>query len=108
MTSVARSAMAERRHEVLRRASRPVYDLAKAGWLVELVLEFTNGPVERRYFAVGLEHAADAEEAVLRYPGLVRKDSRTAMRPLTSAELTDLALERDTIRPCGFWISSAH
>jgi hypothetical protein len=81
-------------------------DLAAAGWLVELVLEFADREVEHRYFAVGLERAVDAEEAVLRYPGITRNDPRYARRPLTSVELEHLVLNPGTIRPYGFSISS--
>jgi hypothetical protein len=73
-------------------------DLAAAGWLVELVLEFADREVEHR--------AVDAEEAVLRYPGITRNDPRYARRPLTSVELEHLVLNPGTIRPYGFSISS--
>ena len=84
---------------------RPQSDLAPAGWLVELNLAFAGNSVERRYFAVGLERASDAEEAVLRYPVITRSDPRSARRPLTPVELEHLALKRDTIRPLGFSIN---
>jgi len=92
--------------ESLCEASRRRHDLASAGWVVELVLAFADGSVERRYFAVGLERAVDAEEAVLRYPGVTRNDPRNARRPLTPIELAHLALRQDTIRPYGFSINS--
>jgi len=82
---------------------RPADDLAPCGWLVELSLAFAGNSVERRYFAVGLERASDAEEAVLRYPGITPGDPRKAMRLLTPIELDYLALRRDTI--CPFWCS---
>jgi hypothetical protein len=80
---------------------RPAPDLAPAGWLVELSLAFAGGSTECRYFAVGLERASDAEEAVLRYPGITQNDPRNAKRLLTTIELDYLALKRDTIRPFG-------
>ena len=79
-----------------------VNDLAPSGWLVELRLAFAGNSVEQRYFAVGMERAYDAEEAVLRYPGIARDDPRMAIRPLTSVELGCLALRRGTIRPFGY------
>ena len=40
-----------------------------------------------RFFAVGTLEAGDAEEAILRYPGIVREDKRTALRPLSDKEI---------------------
>jgi hypothetical protein len=85
---------------------RPADDLAPSGWLVELSLVFAGSSVERRYFAVGLERASDAEEAVLRYPGITPRDRRKAMRLLTPIELDYLALRQDTICPFGCSINS--
>jgi hypothetical protein len=85
---------------------RLAHDLAPSGWLVELHLVFADGPVECRYFAVGLERASDAEEAVLRYPGITHNDPRSARRLLTPIELDYLALRQDTIRPFGLSINS--
>ena len=90
----------------LREAPGLARDLASAGWVVELVLVFADNSVEHRYFAVGLERAADAQEAVLRYPGVTRNDPRNARRPLTPIELAHLGLRQDTIRPYGFSINS--
>jgi hypothetical protein len=44
-------------------------ELAAAGWVVEVVLVIGDRPADRRLFAVGLEKAAEAQEAVLRFPG---------------------------------------
>jgi len=85
---------------------RPADDLAQRGWLVELTLAFAGNSDQRRYFAVGLERASDAEEAVLRYPGITRDDPRNALRLLTPTELDYLALRQDTIRPFGCSINS--
>ena len=85
---------------------RPADDLAPCGWLVELRLAFAGNSDERRYFAVGLERASDAEEAVLRYPGIARDDPRSARRLLTPTELDYLALRQDTICPFGCSINS--
>jgi len=41
----------------------------------------------------------DAEEAILRYPGIVRKDKRTALRPLSDNEIACLRLRMDSVRP---------
>jgi hypothetical protein len=91
--------------ESRRGASGPGHALAAVGWVVELVLVFNNNSVEYRSFAVGLESAADAEDAVLRYPGVMPNDPRNAKRRLTAAELAYLVLREDTIRPYGVSIS---
>ena len=71
--------------------------LAPCGWLVELHLaERESDP---RFFAVGTLEASDAEEAILRYPGIVREDKRTALRPLSDKEIACLRLRTDSVRP---------
>jgi hypothetical protein len=62
-----------------------VTGLAKCGWLVEVRLrpEREHDP---RFFAVGTLEVGDAEEVVLRYPGIVREDKRTAQRPLSEGD----------------------
>ena len=52
-----------------------------------------------RFFAVGTLEAGDAEEAILRYPGIVREDKRTALRPLSGKEIACLRLRMDSVRP---------
>jgi len=52
-----------------------------------------------RFFAVGMLEADDAEEAILRYPGIVRDDKRTALRPLSGKEIACLRLGMDSVRP---------
>ena len=52
-----------------------------------------------RFFAVGTLEIGDAEEAVLRYPGIVREDKRTALRPLSGKEIACLRLRMDGVRP---------
>ena len=52
-----------------------------------------------RFFAVGTFEAGDAEEAILRYPGIVREDKRTALRPLSDNEIACLRLRMDGVRP---------
>ena len=71
--------------------------LAPCGWLVELRL--TEREADPRFFAVGTLEAGDAEEAILRYPGIVRKDRRTALRPLSDKEIACLRLSMDSVRP---------
>src|SRR5262249_46650528 len=51
--------------------------------VVEVALVIAGNPLERRFFAVGLEDAAEAEDAVLRYPSLMIDDRRIARRPLS-------------------------
>jgi len=74
-----------------------VTGLAPCGWLVELRL--TEREADPRFFAVGTLEVSDAEEAILRYPGIVRKDKRTALRPLSDKEIACLRLSMDSVRP---------
>ena len=74
-----------------------VTGLAQCGWLVELRL--AEREADPRFFAVGTLEAGDAEEAILRYPGIVRKDRRTALRPLSDKEIACLKLRVDSVRP---------
>jgi hypothetical protein len=76
-------------------------ELAAAGWVVEVVLVIGDRPPDRRLFAVGLETAAEAREAVLRFPGIVRADERTARRPLSANELSSLRLRTGAVRSYG-------
>ena len=52
-----------------------------------------------RFFAVGTHEASDAEEAILRYPGIVREDKRNARRRLSDKEIACLGLRADGVRP---------
>jgi hypothetical protein len=52
-----------------------------------------------RFFAVGTLEVGDAEEAVLRYPGIVREDKRTARRRLSDREIACLGLGVESVRP---------
>ena len=71
--------------------------LAPCGWLVELRL--TEREADPRFFAVGTLKVGDAEEAILRYPGIVPEDKRTALRPLSGKEIACLRLRMDSVRP---------
>jgi hypothetical protein len=71
--------------------------LAPYGWLVELRL--AERETEPGFFAVGTLKAGDAEEAILRYPGIVRDDKRIALRPLSDEEIACLGLRTDGVRP---------
>jgi len=75
-----------------------VVELATYGWLVEvhLIGERASDP---RFFAVGKREAREAEEAILRYPGLVREDKRIARRRLSDKEIACLGLRADGVRP---------
>jgi hypothetical protein len=75
-----------------------VTGLAECGWLVEvyLIQERESDP---RFFAVGTHEAGDAEEAILRYPGIVREDKRIARRRLSDKEIVCLRLRPDGVRP---------
>jgi hypothetical protein len=74
-----------------------VTGLAQCGWLVELRL--AEREADPRFFAVGTREAGDAEEAILRYPGIVREDKRTALRRLSDKEIAYLGLRTDSVRP---------
>jgi hypothetical protein len=74
-----------------------VTGLAQCGWLVELRL--AEREADPRFFAVGTLEAGKAEEAILRYPGIVREDKRTALRPLSDKEIACLRLRMDSVRP---------
>ena len=73
-------------------------ELANCGWLVEvhLIGERESDP---RFFAVGTHDAGEAEEAILRYPGLVREDKRNARRRLSDKEIACLGLREGGVRP---------
>jgi len=75
-----------------------VTGLTKCGWLVEVRLRPEREP-DPRFFAVGTLEVGDAEEAILRYPGIVREDKRTAQRPLSDKEIACLRLRVDSVRP---------
>jgi len=74
-----------------------VTGLAPCGWLVELRL--AEREADPRFFAVGTREVGDAEEAILRYPGIVREDKRTALRALSDMEIACLRLRMDGVRP---------
>jgi len=74
-----------------------VTGLAPCGWIVELRL--AERETDPRFFAVGSRKSSDAEEAILRYPGIVRKDKRTVLRALSDKEIAHLGLRMDSVRP---------
>jgi hypothetical protein len=73
--------------------------IAACGWVVEVIMP--EWALDRRFFAVGTELAADAEESVLLYPGILPSDQRTARRCLSLTELSDLRLRVAAVRPYG-------
>ena len=73
-------------------------ELASYGWLVEVNL-VSERALDLRFFAVGTRDAHEAEEAILRYPGLVREDTRSARRPLSQREIAWLGLRAGAVRP---------
>ena len=75
-----------------------VTERAKCGWLVEICLIPERKP-DSRFFAVGTHEARDAEEAILRYPGIVQEDKRIARRRLSDTEIARLRLREDGVRP---------
>ena len=72
--------------------------LAECGWLVEVNLTAERDP-HSRYFAVGTPHVSEAEQAILRYPGLVEADARKACRRLSTDEIARLGLRAQAVRP---------
>jgi len=80
----------------------PAREFASSGWVIEVLLVFDNGSAERRFFAVGAETAASAEEVVLSYPGITRDDKRVACRLLSPKEIADLRLRTLAVRPYGW------
>jgi hypothetical protein len=74
-------------------------EIAESGWVVEVVLTTPDDQPDSRFFAVGIGPAIEAEEAVLRFPGLMREDRRIARRRLSSAELAALGLGTQAVRP---------
>jgi hypothetical protein len=79
-------------------AAQNAEELANYGWLVEVSLISEREP-DLRFFAVGTLDAQEAEEAILRYPGLVRGDNRSARRPLSQQEIAWLGLRPGAVRP---------
>jgi hypothetical protein len=73
--------------------------LAESGWIVEVVLTGGDRNPDPRFFAVGVEQATEAENATLRFPGLVPEDKRIARRRLSESELSDLRLGVQAVRP---------
>jgi hypothetical protein len=71
--------------------------LARCGWLVEIVLVSEREP-DSRFFAVGTLDARDAEEATLRFPGIIREDERSARRRLSDAEIAFLKLREGGVK----------
>jgi hypothetical protein len=76
--------------------------LAEHGWVVEVVLVAEDRQSDARFFAVGTEQAAEAESAVLRYPGILPADPRSARRRLSAGELQDIGLRTGAVRPYGY------
>jgi hypothetical protein len=76
-------------------------EFATCGWLVEVQLISESEPGVR-VFAVGAHEAAEAEEAMLRYPGITREDNRNARRRLSDTEIACLELREDGVRPYVF------
>ena len=72
--------------------------LAPSGWLVEVRLTIDEG-LGFRFFAVGMPSREEAEEAILRFPGIFRDDVRTALRHLSSEEIARLELRGHGVRP---------
>src|SRR5581483_7120166 len=76
-----------------------VTGLPKCAWLVEIHLMISERESDTRFFAVGAQEARDAEEAILRYPGIVQDDKRNARRRLSHVEIASLKLRVGGVRP---------
>ena len=74
------------------------HGLAERSWLVEVNLA-SDRQAESRFFALGMPQVGEAEEAILRYPGLVRADARRARRRLSDDEVVRLGLRACGVRP---------
>jgi hypothetical protein len=99
MNAKAKAATAGTSHSICAHtARRNTTELASSGWLVEVRLISEREP-DLRFFAVGTRDAHEAEEAILRYPGLVREDKRSARRPLAQQEIAWLGLRAGAVRP---------
>jgi hypothetical protein len=72
--------------------------LASMGWLVEVNTGTDEHP-DLRWLAVTIPNAADAEREVLRFPGLLESDRRTAKRPLSLHEISQMKLMAGAVRP---------
>jgi len=73
-------------------------ELAECGWLVEVTLTAERDP-HSRFFAVGTHRVSEAEQAILRYPGIVEADARRACRRLSENEIVRLGLRAQAVRP---------
>lgn len=71
---------------------------AEGGWLVEVRLTIDEEP-DFRFFAVGVVCPQEAEEAILRYPGIFRDDARKVRRQLPADEIARLQLRVQGVRP---------
>ena len=71
---------------------------AESGWLIEVKLTIDEGP-GFRFFAVGTACPREAEEALLRFPGVFRDDTRKVRRQLSGAEIARLELRAHGVRP---------
>jgi hypothetical protein len=78
---------------------RMTREIAEQGWLVEVVLTSPNSQAEAVFFAVAELTATEAENAVLRYPGILPSDTRIARRGLLAAEISSLRLRPGGARP---------
>jgi hypothetical protein len=74
-------------------------EFAECGWIVEVVLTAPDDQPDARFFAVGTERATEAEYAILRYPGILPTDRRTARRRLSANEIAGLGLKAQAVRP---------
>lgn len=79
-------------------ATDAVSELTPCGWLVEVRLTIDEGP-GFRFFAVGMPSREEAEEAILRFPGIFRDDTRKARRQLSAEEIVRLRLRAHAVRP---------
>jgi hypothetical protein len=94
--------MASMKDRAVRQTTRPAPDFASFGWIVEADLADAGKPPDRRFFAVGLAKAHEAVEAVLHCPGMMRRDKRFALRPLSPEEIARLKLRARAVRPYGW------
>jgi hypothetical protein len=84
------------------------WEFATAGWVVEIELIIAGHAPDRRFFAVGVEDAAEAEKEVLSYPGILPQDRRVARRLLSLDEIFGMKLRTRAVRPYGWAPQASH
>ncbi|MBH5384757.1 hypothetical protein [Bradyrhizobium diversitatis] len=80
------------------RSIAPQAQLAASGWVVVVTIT-VDTKTDAVFFAVAAQSADEAEKAILRYPGILPSDARSALRQLSSSEISHLKLKPGGTRP---------